>query len=84
MANKYLYTRQDNHEDVLHIGETGTLVGFRSDPGIAAELAEMCRRRGQAAISKELSVSEFNHAAELAAKEQKEFEAFRLRVIFEP
>jgi len=84
MANKYLYTRDGDKEDVLHVGETGTVVGFRSDPGMAAALAEMRKLDGQAAIAKELSGAEFAKAKEDARKGQEEFEASKPDIAFKP
>jgi hypothetical protein len=61
MSHQYFCTRRDNGlEEVIHIGETDTLVGFRSDPGIAAALAELKKLGGQAARAEELSNAEFD------------------------
>ena len=83
MTHKYLYTRDGDKEQVLHIGVTGTLVGFRGDPGIAAALAEMKKANGQTAFAKELSAGDFEKAKELAEKEWQEFEASQPKISFE-
>ena len=83
MTHKYFYTRQDGKEEVLHVGVTGTLVGFKGDPGIAAALAEMKRASGQVAVTKELSASEFQQAKERAEKEKQEYEAAQPKISFE-
>jgi 3-polyprenyl-4-hydroxybenzoate decarboxylase len=83
MAHQYLFTRKDGKEDVLHVGETGTLVGFTGAHGIAAAVAEMKRLAGQAAISQELSASEFEQAKARAEKAQQEFEAAQPKISFD-
>ena len=75
MGHRYFFTRRGDLEDVLHIGESTTLVGFRSDPRIAAALAEMKILSGQLAVSNELSASEFDRLADSAAIEKLLIEA---------
>lgn len=84
MANKFLFTRQDDKEDVLHVGDTGTLVCFTGDLGVAETLADIRKRTGQAATAQELSASDFAQAREQAEKDQKEFEAAQPKISFEP
>jgi len=84
MADKYLFSRKDDQEDVLHVGVTGTLVGFRGDPGVAAALAEMKKKNGQAAFAQELSASDFEQAKKRAEAAKKEFEASLPKISFEP
>lgn len=60
MATHFFFTNRNAAEDVIHVGDAGTLVGFRSDPGIATVLAEMRKRDGQAALAMELSNAEFD------------------------
>ena len=82
MAHKYLYKRDGDKEEILHVGDTGTLVGFRSDIGIAAALAEMKRASGQAALAKELSAPDFERAKEQSEEQKADYEASLPKVNF--
>ncbi len=84
MANKFLFTRQGDKEDVLHVGDTGTLVFFTGDPGVAETLADIRKRTGQAATAKELSADEFAQAKDDAEKDRQAFEAAQPKISFEP
>lgn len=84
MANKFLFTRQGDKEDVLHVGDTGTVVYFTGDPGVAETLAEIRKRTGQAAAAREVSADEFVQAREQAEKDQQAFEAAQPKISFEP
>jgi hypothetical protein len=83
---KFLFTRKakQEHEEVLHVGEEGTLLAFEANPGTAEALAELRRLHGQAAVATELSPSEFEQAKAVAEKEQKAFEAALPKISFEP
>lgn len=84
MANKFLFTRQGDKEDVLHVGDTGTVVYFTGDPGVAETLAEIRKRGGQAAAARELSADEFARAKDQAEKDKQAFEAAQPKISFEP
>ena len=84
MTHKYLYTRQGDKEEVLHVGETETLVGFTGDHGIAETLAEMKTRSGQPAEATELSVTDLETAKGLAKRQKEEFEANKPVIAFKP
>jgi len=84
MANKFLFTRQGDKEDVLHVGDTGTVVFFTGDHGVAETLADIRKRTGQAATARELTATEFEQAKDQAEEEQKAFEAAQPKISFEP